>query len=348
MTVPQASRAEPPTPSTYEAAVRLVWRPLDPAGGLGELVRAATLAANSHNTQPWRFKVAADRIGIHPDPARRCPAVDPDDHHLFATLGCAAENVVQAAGLLGLRATPRFDGAADAVVIDIERGAPVRSALGEAIIQRQCTRAAYDGRPVSTEDLRMMQAAGSLDGVECLIVTETARIEGILEYIVQGNTAQMRDPAFMAELTSWIRFNDATAIAHMDGLSARSTGNPTMPPWLARRLLPFVLTETGENDKYAKQVRSSAGLAVLIAPSNDKAGWVAAGRAYERFALQATALDIRHAFLNQPVEVPSLRPKIAAYLGRGDRRLNLIVRFGRGPTLPYSLRRPVSAVMDPA
>jgi hypothetical protein len=233
------------------------------------------------------------------------------------------------------------------VLIALGRAARSRDALAEAITQRQCTRAMYDGHAVVSEDLRSVETAGSLGGVECLIVTERSRMEGILDYVIEGNTAQMRDPTFMAELISWIRFNDAMAVERLDGLAARSSGNPTLPPWLARRLLRFVLTEKGENDKYAEHVRSSAGLAVFVAPRNDKAGWVAAGRAYQRFALQGTALGIRNALLNQPVEVPFLRPQIAAYLGLGDRRPDLIVRFGRGPSLPRSLRRPVSAVIQP-
>jgi hypothetical protein len=339
--------AQPPRALTYDASVGLVWRALDPAGGLRELVRAATLAANSHNTQPWRFTAAADRITIRPDLGRRCPAVDPDDHHLFVSLGCAAENVVQASGLLGFNANPRFEPAdAGHLVIDLDRTASGSFGLGEAIPQRQCTRAVYDGHPLSNDDLRLIQAAGSLDGVECLIVTEKPGMEAVLEYVLQGNAAQMRDPAFMAELISWMRFNDAMAIEHLDGLPARSSGNPVLPPWLARRMLPFFFTEKGENDKYSKQCRSSAGLAVFVAPSNDKAGWVAAGRAFQRFALQASSLGVRQAFLNQPVEVAALRPQIAAYLGIGNRRPDLIVRFGRGPLLPPSLRRPVSAVID--
>jgi hypothetical protein len=58
-----------------------------------DLVRFATLAANSHNTQPWRFRVRDTRIEIIPDQTRRTPVVDPDDHHLFISLGCAAENL---------------------------------------------------------------------------------------------------------------------------------------------------------------------------------------------------------------------------------------------------------------
>jgi hypothetical protein len=84
----------------------------------------------------------------------------------------------------------------------------------------------------------------------------------------------------------------------------------------------------------------------IVADANNKAGWISADRAYQRCALQATALGIRQALLNQPTEVASLRPQIASYLGIGNRRLNLIVRFGRGAALPSSLRRPIEAVID--
>ncbi|WP_321177090.1 Acg family FMN-binding oxidoreductase [Bradyrhizobium sp. USDA 3256] len=301
----------------------------------------------SHNTQPCRFILSDNGITIRPDLVRRCPVVDPDDHHLFASLGCAAENLVQAAPILGLNASVEVDTTdPGSVFIALDRTAPSHHALADAITQRQCTRVKYDGRALNSEDLRAVATAGSLCGVECLVVTERSRMEAILEYVIQGNTVQMRDPAFMAELISWIRFNDSMAIERLDGLAARSSGNPALPAWLARRLLKFVFTENGENDKYAEHVRSSAGIAVFVSPRNDKAGWVAAGRAYQRFALQATALGIRNALLNQPVEVSFLRPQIAAHLGLGVRRPDLIVRFGRCASQPPSLRRPVTTVID--
>jgi len=72
---------------------------------------------------------------------------------------------------------------------------------------------------------------------------------------------------------------------------------------------------------------------------------VEVGRCYERFALQATALGVRSAMLNQPVEVSVLRPQLATVLGLGAQRPDLVVRFGRGPSLPRSLRRPVATVL---
>ena len=76
-----------------------------------------------------------------------------------------------------------------------------------------------------------------------------------------------------------------------------------------------------------------------------KQGWVAVGQACQQFALQVTALGLKHAFINQPVEVARLRPDLAALAGIPGRRPDIVMRFGFGPTLPYSMRRPVEAVI---
>lgn len=65
----------------------------------------------------------------------------------------------------------------------------------------------------------------------------------------------------------------------------------------------------------------------------------------QRFALQATTLGLKIAFINQPVEVARLRPELASLVGMAGRRPDIVMRFGYGPTLPYSPRRPVSAVL---
>ena len=167
-----------------------------------ELVRYATLAPSSHNTQCWKFRLGDERISILPDTSRRCPAVDPDDHHLYVSLGCAAENLVQAANASGLHSAIVFDAQTD-----------------------------------------------------------------------------------------------------------------------------------------------SPGIAVFVSETSDKAHWIEAGRCYARFALQATTLGIRNAMLNQPVEVAGLRPQFASYLGLTGGRPDPVVRFGRGPETPRSLRRTVDAFL---
>jgi hypothetical protein len=155
----------------------------------------------------------------------------------------------------------------------------------------------------------------------------------------------VNDKAFVRELKTWIRFGEREALQNGDGLFTRATGNPALPRWLGSALFGLVFTAKAENARYARQLRSSAGVAVFVSETNDKQHWVEAGRCYERFALQAAALGIRNAFLNQAVEVAAIRAQFVSFLGIGQRRPDLVVRFGRGPAMPSSLRRPLDAVI---
>ena len=110
-------------------------------------------------------------------------------------------------------------------------------------------------------------------------------------------------------------------------------------------MLDMVLKPGADNDKYTRQIRSSAGLAVFVSAHDDKEHWVRTGRACQRFALQATALGLKHAFINQPVEVARLRPELAALVGMAGRRPDILMRFGYGTALPFSPRRSVAAVL---
>jgi hypothetical protein len=101
----------------YNAAVAAARAALKQTPDMRDLIRYATLAASGHNTQPWRFRIGEGRIDILPDFSRRTPVVDPDDHHLFVSLGCAAETLALAAGASGrpgeLRFEPADDGGGD-------------------------------------------------------------------------------------------------------------------------------------------------------------------------------------------------------------------------------------------
>lgn len=329
----------------HDAATTALWSPRDP-GKFAGLVHYATLAANSHNAQAWRFRRTAEGVAILPDLTRALPVADPDHHHLYASLGCAAENLMLAAGAAARSSALDFVAEGEGrVEIALGHGG-ARHPLFDAIPDRQCTRSDYDGRPVSAADRAALEAAARIDGAEVIPIDDPARIERVLELILAANTAQVSNPAFAEELKSWLRFNARTAIETGDGLYSASSGNPTLPTFLGRILFGAFFKPRTENDRYARQVRSSAGLAAIVSDHDDPAYWLQAGRAYQRFALQATALGIRHAHLNQPVEVAATRTQLQAILGLGDRRPDLVLRYGYAPPMPRSLRRPVEAVIE--
>lgn len=349
----QVGATSGPSPRTksevidYDTIVSRTWRHCDLAGGheYTSLVRYATLAASSHNTQPWKFRLERARIRILPDLSRRCPAVDPDDHHLYASLGCAAENLLLAAQAAGLRGHLSFDESTSGVQIDVEQATPLRSALFEAIPSRQCSRVEYDGTQLPGDQLRRLEEAGRGRGVSLLLLTSAAHRAQVAEFVAEGNRAQFGDPQWAQELKSWIRFNAHDAIRTGDGLYGPVMGSPDVPRWVGDLFMRLGFSATRQNRKDIAHIRSSAAIAILVSEVDDRPHWTEAGRCYERLALQAAALQLRTAFINQPVEVPALRSQLAAALGLGRCRPDLVVRIGRGPEMPRSLRRPLEQVL---
>jgi nitroreductase len=310
-----------------------------------ELVRLATLAASSHNTQPWRFHLAEDAITIHPDRSRRCPVVDPDDAHLYRSLGCAAENLVHAASLQKLAAEVRFDAEVDGVIVRFEEQDDLApSALSRALTTRQCTRTAYDGTTVDTTTVATLTRSGSVGSASTVLVTDEQGVEAIAALVERGDLAQLTDEAFRRELVAWIRFGPRSALRTGDGLAGRTSRQPALPTGLGQLLAPVLIAAGTQARKDRALLRSSAGIAIVVTPGDDREDWVAAGRAVERFALQADLLGIRTAFLNQPIEQPALRDELRTLLAEPGYP-QLLVRFGHGRRAPYGLRRPVEDVI---
>jgi hypothetical protein len=316
-----------------------------PLAQMRTLVQSATLAANGHNTQPWKFSIKEDAIEIHPDYSRHLAVVDPDYRVLWISLGCAMENLVVAAPAGGLAPEVTYPDAADFIHVRLAPDARQRTPLFDAIPLRQNTRSEYDGRPVKSADFDPLEALPLEPGVALRFVTTPTDLETVLEYVNQGNLSQYADQAFIAELIAWLRFNKKEALATDDGLYTRCSGNPEVPRWLGKMFVAGTKPQQ-QADADAKKLRSSSGAVVVASESDDKTAWVRAGQVYERLALKMTSLDIKSAFLNQPIEVAALRSQFQHALGLGASLPQLLLRFGYAEPMPRSLRRPVEAVLS--
>src|SRR5450759_1193013 len=131
------------------------WNAAGPSGqGPLGMVRAAVLAANAHNAQPWRFRVATDRIDLFADTSRTTGTMDPLGREMQISLGCALENLALAGPANGQAPTVTLlPDPADRTHIarmDLVPAQRSVSALFEAIPRRHTNRAAYDtARPVA-------------------------------------------------------------------------------------------------------------------------------------------------------------------------------------------------------
>ncbi|HEY0678133.1 MAG TPA: hypothetical protein VGD17_07595 [Chitinophagaceae bacterium] len=313
-----------------------------------QIIHYGIMAPSGHNTQPWKFGIRENGIVVFPDYSRALPVVDPDNHALFISLGCAVENIIIAAEHYGYSSTVQIiTGGEDHIWISLhEQTFQRKSELFDKIDIRQSTRNVYNGRPIPREHLHIIKQAAAQDGVNCFVLTEKEEIEPIIELVKEGCVRQFSNHSFVEELIHWIRFNSTQAHKTRDGLYAATTGNPNVPEWFGKLVVGIKVNPSKEAKKCESLIRSSSAVAVFIGKHDDVETWINVGRSFERFALASTALGIHHAHENMPCEELPVREKLARLLKleEGEQPL-LLLRLGYSDKMPYSYRRPVDEVI---
>jgi hypothetical protein len=317
---------------------------------LMDLISSAIKAPSGHNTQPWKFRISENSITIFPDYSRTLPVVDADNHALFISIGCALENLEIAARHFGFDPDAHFELNEDKnekIIVRLSQSiSKAPNYLFNSINIRQSTRNKYNGQPISQADIDKIKSAALQEDVDCLLITEKEEIEPLVDLVKQAAALQIRNKAFLKELTHWIRFNKPSGEKTADGLYAAATGNPSVPKWFGKIILNFSMNPKGEAKKHADLINSSSGLMLFIARRNDKKAWVNVGRSFERVALTATSLNINHAHENMPCEEVTIRQKLKAHLQLKDAEQPLLlIRLGYSEKMPYSFRRSLEDVI---
>lgn len=315
---------------------------------VNEILRLTALAPSSHNTQPWRIRVEGSRLTLRPDYQRRLPVVDPDDHALYISLGCALENLVLGARGLGLAAEvdpfPHGDDRIDITLV--HAGRPTSPGLDRWIELRQVSRSRYDGRPIPADLLERLTDAAQQPGARMHVLCGEDAIRPLARLAGEGTRLQFSDPAFVAELLRWVRFTRWEARLSGDGITLRSLGLPSVPRAIGMPLLRLGARPAREALRVERQVRSSSAILVFTADRMDRDRWVSLGRCFQRITLAATAAGLQHAHANMPCEVPALRERLRRSLGEGAGHPLLMIRLGWGRRRPRSSRRSVAHIIS--
>lgn len=324
--------------------------PIDetPSEQLHFLLSYAILAPSEYNTQPWRFKVTNRTIELYADRSRRLPRLDPDDREL--TISCGA-------AFLNLRLALRHFGYADEVEIPYRQEAPdvlARVSLGRrrratreehelfhAILRRRTNRQAFEARAVPAPPLSTLKGIARRAGMWFEVVQEEEARQAVANLIVTGDRLQWADKQFRQELALWVR---PEGLESHDGLPGYAHAKGTF----ASSVSPFVVRTfnmgTGEAARDRQLAAGSPVLAVLGTSGDSWREWFSAGQTVEKILLRACAAGIWASFLNQPIEVPSLRTALRVLLGRSDFP-QVVLRMGYGQEVPPTPRRSVSEVL---
>lgn len=322
--------------------------PLSPTGTAPDprsLIDNAILAPSSHNTQPWIFRAREDAIELWADRTRSLPANDPDDRELTISCGCALLNLRVAAAHAGLATEVRRP--ADPDDGDLLARAHLspegwirerEAALFPYVEKRRTFRKPFQDRAVPPDALQALEEAAAEESARLQVVADDATRQAIAGLVAEGDKAQWSNPEWRRELAAWMRPR-----REGDGL--------TVPGPLAPVIRLAVRTFDMGRRVGIKDRQLAAGSPVLAVIGTDGEGvedWLRAGQALERVLLTACAHGIQASYLNQPVQVASLRPELQDLAG-GQGFPQLLIRLGYpGKQPPASPRRPPGAVLvDP-
>jgi nitroreductase len=291
----------------------------------GSIVESATRAPSIHNTQPWRFEAGGNRLDVFYDGDRALPVLDPTGRQQIISCGIAVEFAVIALRAAGSTSEVRVlpdstdaDHLARVSVTGARETTGDDRALAQAIADRHTVRAAFQPRAVPAELLDRMRTAAAGYHTWLKPITDEEEEVATAFLLSRAEDLEQGDPAYLAELQRWVRTDPAA----VDGVPAAavSTADPRerASNWLIRDFVAGTREQraflpAGNPDAPPPTVERPTVL-LLGSENDDRAAWLAAGRALGVLLLVATAAGLAASPLTQALDWPATRHQLRSRL----------------------------------
>lgn len=299
------------------------------------IISRAVLAPSSHNTQPWLFRLTESAIDLCADRTRALPANDPDGRELVMSCGCALMNLRIAASSIGLGVQVRLlrepedqDLLARVSVSEQSNVSAEDARLVEFIETRRTYRKRFAPREVSASALDQLIHAANREGAHLVpLLTDEVKHQ-VADLVAEGDAAQWASPAWRRELAAWMH--------------PRRRGDGLIVPALAVPVAQLVVRTfdmggcVGAKDRQLAD--GSPLLAVLTTDGDHPRDWLLAGQALQRVLLVGCKHELQASYLNQPVQVASVRPKLQRLIGAGFPQIVLRLGYPLGEISPAPRR----------
>ena len=328
----------------------------------------AILAPHSHNLQSWLVDLATpDEILLRCDLNRVLPETDPFSRQIMMSHGTFLELLDIAARERGLRAQITLfpEGAFGPDKLDQRPVARVRlvpdatvekDPLFAQILKRHTNRNPYDiARPVPADAWKAMADALKPNPLRFGFVG-TERADALARHRAIAADAwriELTTPRTVMESYHVLRVGAAEIEKYRDGLYVLDP----MVVWLDRVGLfdrrkapaPDDYATTSQVKEFGKKLDSTPGFLWMVTEGNDRAIQVAAGRAYSRVQLAATAHGLAMQPLQQALQEypeqarPYADAKRLLDADQPGRTVQMWARVGFAPPVDPAPRRGVAA-----
>ncbi len=325
--------------------------------------RAAILAANPHNTQPWALHVSDSGIDLHADFTRNLGSIDGLLREMYIGLGCALENMViaaQASGrAVGVQLLPDASNASLVASVSLTPAAPTDDPSFAAIARRHTNRGRYADAPPSSALVPALQALVTEAGVQLHVFTSEIDKATFRTGTIDATTAFISDAEMSRDSNAWYRQSAGDILQHRDGVTIDASGNGAATRFFGKELgRPSDATANSYwlDGTRGDQTTGSAFCVLSSPAANGRDDQLRVGRVYQRIHLWLVSQGLAAQPLNQMAELQDreqlkgLAPTFATLLNRlmaaTDRRAQMLFRIG----YPWdealkSPRRPIEWVL---
>jgi hypothetical protein len=318
-----------------------------------QLLAVAGRAPSLHNAQPWAFRFDRDAVEVHFDDRRMVPVADPVGRQAYLGVGAATFllRLALAVRHYDVRVDLRPDAArpdllALLTVVGRREPAPEEVQLAAAVPLRRTVRTPFLAGDVPVGLRVAWREHAEAEGGGLRWVERIGERSGVATLVGLAERLQQHDRAYLDELARWTAPDLAPDGAGVPpsafGVTAEAGHAAEFP------LRDFGGGRRSDPERDAGPVEEHPVVAVLHTPTDHPHDWLRGGQALMRMLLAATDAGYVASYLNQPLELPSLRQHL-----RDELRLTgwpqLVLRLGRpsGPLPPPTPRREPADLLLP-
>lgn len=328
----------------------------------------AILAPNPHNRQPWLVDLSSpDTVMLYCDRTRLLPETDPFDRQILIGLGCFLEVLKIAAAqdgvALDIQAFPegvpgnRLDDRPVARVAFKKQPTVAKDPLFQAILARRSNKDPYDTtKSVSTAALAAVATAGA-PHAPVRTVNAADRVKALRALTWEAHKIEVNTPRTLMESVKLMRIGKGEINASPDGIDIGGFFPEAMNQLglLTRKTIADPASTAFEQglEMYREIIHSAMAYIWIETPDNTRASQLAAGRAWVRVNLAATAGGVSVHPISQALqeyqEMAGLFKTIHRQLGaKPGGRIQMFGRAGYAAAPAPSPRWPLTTRIKPA
>ncbi len=300
---------------------------------LARLIEHAVRAPSVLNSQPWRFVVDRGSVLVFADRDRQLTTLDPEGREMTLSCGAAVFYLRIAARHHGWQpAVLPFPVGSEPDLVAAVTFQPGHQPDGDdryfrALALRRTNRRPFTSESVPHGVVSELAGAVSAEGASLRVLDGQPEKDALSHLVAAGVVRQGQDRDVVEDIQTWLR---PSKDPRPDGV--RDSAQGMWDRHASMRTPPSSVAAYK-----GRLIREAPAVLVLCTPGDTPVDWLCAGQALARALVVAADRGLAASYANEPVEVASLRPKVAELVGGGVPQV--IFRIGYPEGEPESSRR---------